>query len=249
MKKTILRLLGYLHNFGPINGATLLLKTQLGEVNKVTLPNIRHPFTLRRNTSDVPTFEQVFINREYKINFRQPKVIFDCGANIGMFAIFTKNAFPDAQIICVEPDPENFRLLQKNLSVYDDVHCENCGVWNKDTKLKVYDKYNSGNWGMVVEEDLITGNIPAVSIKSLMDKYAVEYIDVLKIDIESSEKQLFADHYQDWLPRVKTIVIELHDFLVDGCSKTFFEAINSTFKNYSLEGKGENLIIINKDLA
>ncbi len=248
MKRTIKRLLGFINSFGLINGMALFIKTECGFITKLKLPNIRHPINLRRNTSDLPTFLQVFVDREYKINFQKPKVVLDCGANIGLFAIHIKNEFPDAQVICVEPDPENFNQLQKNLSVYENVHYENSGIWNKDTKLKVYDKYNFGKWGIIVEEDLVNGNIPAVSIKTLMEKYSIEYIDILKIDIETSEKQLFTDNYSDWLPKVKTIVIEFHDWLVEGCSKPFFEAINNSFDKYELKAKGENIIIVNKDL-
>jgi len=124
MKKFILRALGFLHNFGFIRGTALLLKTHTGFISKLNIPNIQHPINLRKNTSDLPTFLQVFIDREYKINFDNPKVIFDCGANIGLFAIQIKNEFPDAQVICVEPDPENFNQLQKNLAAYDGIFYE-----------------------------------------------------------------------------------------------------------------------------
>lgn len=106
-----------------------------------------------------------------------------------------------------------------------------------------------GKWGIVVEEDEANGTIPAISIRSLMEKYKVDYIDVLKMDIEASEKQVFKDNYQEWLPKVKTIVIEFHDFMVPNCSRVFFEAVNYSFKNYELKSKGENIIIVNKDLT
>ena len=68
------------------------------------------------------------------------------------------------------------------------------------------------------------------------------------MDIETSEKQVFSSHYEEWLPKVKNIVIEFHDFLLDGCSKTFFTAINRCIDNYEFLAKGENVIIRNKDL-
>jgi hypothetical protein len=40
-----------------------------------------------------------------------------------------------------------------------DIYCENCGFWNKDTMLRVYDKYDIGKWEIIVEEDLEHGNI------------------------------------------------------------------------------------------
>jgi hypothetical protein len=80
----------------------------------IQILNIKHSFSLRPSSSDVPTFYQVFLFDEYNIRFTQkPLIIIDGGANIGLFAIKMKNDFPESQIICVEPDPDNFQMLQK----------------------------------------------------------------------------------------------------------------------------------------
>lgn len=42
-----------------------------------------------------------------------PDLIFDIGANVGIFARYARSLFPDAKIICVEPDEENFIHLKK----------------------------------------------------------------------------------------------------------------------------------------
>jgi FkbM family methyltransferase len=139
-------------------------------------------------------------------------------------------------------------MLKKNLQGYTNISFENCGLWHTETKLNVFDKYNIGKWGMVVEEDIVNGTINALSIDSLVTKYNIDCIDVLKLDIEASEKQLFSKNFANWLPKVKMIIIEFHDGFEKGCSKTFFEAINKTFKDYSLSIRGENIVIRNNDL-
>lgn len=231
------------------NGIILFLKFQAGLVSNIRLPRIQHPIFLRSKTSDLPTFYQVFLENYYLLDFaKKPKVVIDGGANVGLFAITVKNEFPESKVICIEPDPENFEVLHKNLSPYKDVYFENSGLWNKDTKLKVYDKYNSGKWGMVVEEDLKDGKVPAICLSSLIRKYGIDRIDVLKIDIETSEKQVFAEGYEEWLPKVRTLIIELHDWMEEGCSRPFFEAVNKSFRNYHYSMCGENTIIINRDI-
>lgn len=249
MKKEIRYFIGCLNNFGIAKGLALFLKSAFVEPSRVALPNLRHPIHLRKKTSDFKAFCQVFIDREYAINFNAPKIVLDCGANIGLFAIHMKSKHPEATIICVEPDPENFEALKRNLAAYENVYFENCGIWSYNTKLKVYDKHNAGKWGIVVEEDLVAGTIPAVSIPSLMRKYNLACIDVLKLDIESSEKQLFSANYAEWLPKVRNLVIELHDFMLDGCSQSFFKAVSEVLTNYEFKTRGENVIISNKDLA
>jgi len=248
MKHKIKVLLNLIQYFGIWNGLKLQLQLLTRNTNSIKLPTYKHAFTLRKNTSDRSTFEQVFLNNEYHLDFiENPKVIIDGGANIGLFTIKMKKDFADAKIICIEPDPDNFETLQHNLKNYDSVFFENAGLWNKDSQLKVYDKYNCGKWGMVVEEDLENGTIKAMSIDTLIDKYKIDTIDILKIDIETSEKQLFSSNFENWLPKTKVIIIELHDRMEPGCAKSFFMAINKCYTNYTYSTLGENIIITNLD--
>ena len=192
MKHKIKVLFKLISLFGIWHGLKLQLQFVFGNIESIKLPSFNHPFSLRKNTSDQSTFEQVFLNDEYNLNFIQdPKVIIDGGANIGLFALQMKKQFPNAKIISIEPDPENFQLLQKNLAPYSQVDFENAGLWNKDTQLKVYDKYNCGKWGMVVEEDLVNGSIKAIAIDTLLDKYKIDRIDILKIDIENLRNNVY----------------------------------------------------------
>ncbi len=249
MKRSIYIFFKLIQKFGFFTGSRLYLQFKAKNVEKVKIPSLKNSLSLRSNSSDIPTFYQVFLFDEYNIKFpKPPKIIIDGGANVGFFSIKMKNDYPQTKIICIEPDPDNFSMLQKNVQNYADVYLENSGLWMKDTKLKVYDKFNFGKWGMVVEEDLIAGNIDAISIGSLLKKHSIDYIDILKLDIETSEKQLFSENYESWLPKVKTIIIELHDWIELGCSKPFFKAINNSFNNYSFSHVGENVIITNEDI-
>ena len=238
-----------LQRFGGLQGTKLFFQIMTRQFNSLKLPGIKHPVSLRKATSDVYVFYQVFLYNEYDIKFKTtPRVIIDGGANIGLFTVKMKAEFPDAKIICVEPDKSNFQQLQKNVSPYEDVFCENRGVWSREAKLKVWDKYEIGEWAYVVEEDEKDWNVNAISIKALMKKYNIDFIDVLKLDIESSEKQVFSEDFSYWVARTKMIIIELHDSMKEGCAQQFFEAIHKTISNYTFSIKGENVVIINKDI-
>ena len=201
----------FTRSFGWIVGTRLFFNIKLKRQVPLQLPQLSHPLWLRPQTSDFPTFLQVFVEQQYKFDYgKSPKVIIDGGANIGLFALEMKRKYPDAQVICIEPDPENFEMLVKNTQAYPNVFHEQAGIWFKDTTLQVYDKYNKGKWALVVEENLEAGNVKALSIGTLMQKYQLERIDVLKLDIETSELELFSRDYLDWLPKVKMVVVELH---------------------------------------
>ena len=235
-------------NFGFIYGTILFFRLKFKSLNNIKLPNIKHSFKLRNTYADIKLFTQIFVEGNYEIIFEKPKIIIDGGANIGLFAILMANNFPDAKIICIEPDVENFELLKQNVSRYNNIFCENCGLWNKNTKLKVYDKFNLGKWGMIVEEDVENGTVSAISLDFLMEKYNISGFDILKLDIETSEKQLFSNNYKKWLSVTKTLVVEFHDRMENGCFKVFINAINDIFSDYDYSISGENTIIYNTKL-
>ncbi len=241
LRKTIIQLYNHLP---AVKFVVPHVRINFNRTNRFRISVTLNPVYLRLGTSDIRAFRNIFWVKEYNIQYNfTPEVIVDCGANIGLFAVWMKSRYPKAKIICIEPDPGNFEILKKNVSGFGDIVCENCGVWNKDSLLKVCDKYNNGEWGMIVEEDLAGGTIRAVSLNSILEKYALTKIDILKVDIETSEKQLFSENFDNWLNKVRTIVIELHDKIEEGCSKPFFKAINQCFERYSFSISRENIVI------
>ncbi len=126
MNKKLRIVIKILYVYSLINGTFLALKFLTTKFENIKLLNIKHPIYLRNETSDSPTFKQVFLDNEYNIKFnKSSKTIIDGGANIGFFALKVKNELPNAKIICIEPDKDNFRILQKNLENYSNVFFEN----------------------------------------------------------------------------------------------------------------------------
>jgi FkbM family methyltransferase len=202
----------------------------------------RHSIYLRPGTSDFPVFESVMVQHGYEIDYGlSPKVIFDCGANIGLTTVFYANRFPEAKIISIEPEADNFALLKKNTEHYPNVHIYQNGLWNKATSLKVEDK-GFGEWGFMASEvpEGTHGAVKTVTIPDLMHQQECNEIDILKIDIEGSEKELFESNYETWLSKVKVLVIELHDRMREGASLSFFRAL--TKYHFTLDIKGENIV-------
>lgn len=209
---------------------------------------IKSPITLRGKTFDFNTFRQVFVYREY--NFEMPfapKSIIDGGGNIGLASVFFANRFPEAKIICIEPDADNFDLLKFNTQLYPNIKPIQAGVWHKPAYLRVVDN-GYGHWGFMVKE--VEAHEPnaiySVSINQLMEENQLQEIDLLKLDIEGSEKEVLTENYQSWLPKTKVLVIELHDRMKAGTTKAFFKAIASY--DFSTEQIGENMVCYRSDV-
>jgi FkbM family methyltransferase len=176
-------------------------------------------------TTDVSLLNEIILRSQYEWQLpRSPRVIVDAGANIGLASIYYANKYPNAQIISLEPAPSNLILLRKNMANYSNSAVVAGALWKHDGHVRVVDP-GTGEWGFQVAGEANNGDIVAAfSIDTLMKTCGVEYIDLLKVDIEGAEKEVF-ENPSNWIDRVGAIAVELHDFLRDGCSRTFYQAI------------------------
>ena len=203
---------------------------------------------LRPHTSDFSTFRQVFMNDEYGFELPEsPRVIVDAGANIGLASLYFSKRFPGAKIFALEPDPSNFEMLVLNTEKHPQIISLKNALWNKNTTLEIVDS-GFDKWGMQVQAktNASAGDVQGINIDYLMSTYGMKQIDLLKIDIEGAEWELFQNNFEQWLPRVKVLVIELHDNLRPGCGDLFKKAIQTI--RYREARSGENIIIYNLDL-
>ncbi|MEQ9289026.1 MAG: FkbM family methyltransferase [Cyclobacteriaceae bacterium] len=223
-----------------------LLKARL--VSKIRLPGIAKSFSVRPSTSDVGVFRQIFKENQYKLKFDgKINTIIDAGANIGLASVLFANLFEGASISAIEPDRNNYNLLKKNLGKYNNCKTFHGAIWNKNSALEITDS-NQDAWSFTIREanEKNESTIEAFSIDQIMEKSGFDTIDLLKIDIEGSEKEVFEENYSNWLPKTKYLVIELHDDMRMGASRAVFRATSEY--NFSCKMRGENLIFTNQNL-
>jgi hypothetical protein len=75
-----------------------------------------------------------------------------------------------------------------------------------------------------------------------MRECGVDRIDLLKLDIEGSEKEVLSDS-DSWIRHVSAISMELHDRFIPGCSRAFFNAIS----DFSIELRRGEKILVSRD--
>jgi FkbM family methyltransferase len=249
MKLRLTRLATCIDKYGLSSGILLYARLKTNRVTRFRVPGISSHLFLRKASSDLAIFEQVFLFNEYDIPLGfTPQIIVDAGANVGLFAVFMKNRYPQSTIIAIEPDAGNFEVLKKNTVTYRDVHLIQAGLWHSASKLEIVDKFHQGYSALAVKESM-QGSVRAISIDEVMTENSLPYIDLLKIDIESSEQQVFLKNTDQWLRKVRTIVIELHDDFEPGCARVFFDTVTKTFGHYRYTICGENTIIENLDFS
>ncbi len=226
----------------------IYLKMKTGQWNSWKLNKLQHSFSLRNNPYDYATFEEVLLKDAYNIDLEyEPKTIIDAGANIGLTSIYLASKYRQATIISLEPEEENFQLLVKNAAKYDNIIPVKAGVWNKKSFLVIKDN-GEGNNAFTVEEvaNENENTIQAFSISDIIQQNNWQKIDLVKMDIEGSEKTIFENDVDSWLPVTKTLVIELHDRMMPGCSSAVFGTLAKY--DFSKSKKGENIVFTNKAL-
>lgn len=212
---------------------------------KAALPGYAHPVYFRNNPFDFATFCEVSLEKAYLNELTDARFIIDGGGNIGLTAAFFANRYPQALIATVEPDSSNFALLTQNTAAYPQIKPLQGGVWSKTAHLHIVDGSVGNNAFTVAELDQpIAGSIPAYSLPDIMAMHGQTKVDIVKLDIEGAEKQVFGAGYESWLPHTRLLIVELHDRMLPGCSKALFTAICQY--DFRLELRGENLFFYNE---
>jgi FkbM family methyltransferase len=217
-------------------------------LHTVTRHDCAHPFRLRLPSSDVPTCRQVFVKDEYDFVAERPlRTIVDAGANIGLASIRFANRFPAARIVAIEPEAANFALLCENVAPYPNIIPVQAALWCTDGEIELVDP-GLGHWGYMVDAPAATTHlstrvchrVPSVTVGALLEAHGLGRIDLLKVDIEGAEREVFADT-TGWIDRVDAIIVEEHDRLKPGCRSSVERGVPGFAERWQ---QGENLFFV-----
>jgi FkbM family methyltransferase len=232
------------HRMFGYRGLRLVAKSRLLDqrcIVTVRTEQLSKPVHLRLRTTDISVYEEVILNAEYGLSFgTPPKVIIDAGANIGLTSVYFADRYPGATVLAIEPEPSNFELLCKNAAHYPNIVPLKAALWDTNTSLSLFDA-GTGNWGFQTRQSEDSAPSPAsvesVTIASLMRSYSFDRIDLLKIDIEGAEKEVFED-CAGWIDAVDVLMVELHDRFKAGCA----DSVHAATRGFARQGqRGETL--------
>ena len=228
-----------MHHFNVFQGLKIFFQLRVLKRETVHL-KVYGRINLRKNSTDIDVFNQVFVSKEYDLPIPfEPKFIIDAGANIGLTSLFYACKFPLATIISIEPDNENFDLLQKNTCRHSNVLPIKRALWKNEEKIFLL-KSNSNDSHSIVKMQKNSEEVASLTLNTIIVQYNPGIIDILKMDVEGAEKEIFSVDVKNWLPIVRTLVVELHDRFKPGCAMSVFKALSGY--HYTMTIKGELLI-------
>lgn len=172
-------------------------------------------------SSDILTLKEVWGQKEYepciellsKLKIHNPLVV-DIGSNVGYSILYFAKNLSGAKFIAVEPDPENFRQLKKNMQA-NNLNAVQLiqGAWyTKNCRLSISTDYRGGTNASYYVAEKEDGPIQGYTLPELLNGNT-SGIDLLKIDIEGTESLLLEDENKarDILKTVRVVAVEIHD--------------------------------------
>jgi len=200
---------------------------------------------IRRNLWDAEIVREIFFEQPYTRHLRLPPnpVIIDVGGYIGDFALFAVTYLNAARVAVYEPTEENFAMLTRNIALngYGDriVPVQKAVGESGEMTLHVRtldDGEIHTSPHLYADDEHRT--VPSVGLAEILDAHDLDSVDLLKVDCEGGEYEIFASVSDAVLERVKNIAFEYHT--VDGHEATLARVMNRlSSAGYALRKDGK----------
>lgn len=218
----------------------------------------RFGLALRPTESDLDVLKQVLIDKEYDagpertaaVNRLIAKLaatgevptIIDGGANVGYSAVYFAQAFPQATVIAVEPDPGAFAMLKRNCATYSNIVPVQGALWSHNRGVDLTNP-TAWSWSRQVRDN---GPTPSLTIEELLLRVPRGRLVIAKLDVEGAEAEIVG-HSAETLGQCPCLLIEPHDWLLPGANTLSPALAVLTGRRIDTVIKGENLMFFDMD--
>ena len=203
-------------------------------------------------------------------------VIFDLGANTGIYSLIAKSEKPTSTVYAFEPVERVYTILSKNSSINKfDINCYRKAVSNKDGIGEFYDDDEEHQTSVIInldrsdEKHLHRVEVETIKLDSFIEDNNIQKIDLIKMDVETHESEVidgFSSHLVHYKPSMIVEVIRdftashLQDKLSNVGYNYFYinESITQNVKDIKsiyqkvdslIGGKYGNYLIVNNNVA
>ena len=172
---------------------------------------------LEARPRDWCAIEEVLLDGEYDFVAslfpdRPPARIVDLGANVGAFSARCLSLWPHASVVAVEAAADTFEVLARNRrrSPTRDWTVVRGAVCSEDGTV-AFEAAEQSTGSKVVSVDGATNvvSVPAMRLRTLLERHGDGPVDLLKMDIEGAEEAVLED-VPEVLDRIGTLIVEIH---------------------------------------
>jgi len=188
---------------------------------------ISHKITLRsgpvlilrssaaKQVCDLNILVENLLDDQYELRtmVRDGDIVVDIGAHIGIFSVLAAHLRSGVRVLAFEPERDNFAMLKENLAA------------NPSLNIQAYNKavcYGGASGSLYVSCDntgahsLVWGGgrgqaVEYIDLSAVLDLLPERRIDLLKVDCEGSEYNIFLNAAAADLLCIRSIVMEVHE--------------------------------------
>jgi FkbM family methyltransferase len=144
-----------------------------------------------------------------------PRTIWDIGGNIGAASLYFSDRFPQAEIHCFEPVPENYAMIERNIAGISRIQAHRFALGASDGSLDIRASDASRNFGGFSFHEAGTAKESACKVQvrapqGVIGDGTAPAPDLIKVDVEGAEYDILTAFDPKILARVRWIVGELH---------------------------------------
>jgi len=173
-----------------------------------------------RGVDHVPIIE-IFLRQDYGA-IPDGAVILDLGANIGVFSIYAATTARKVRLYAYEPMPDFFQLMQENVRLNgldDAVKCFNLAVAADAADRELFVAGTDFFFPTLVppksEQAATRAQVHCTTLANILDANALAHVDLLKMDTEGAEYEIFYRTPPSYFDRIREIRMEYHNLDAD----------------------------------
>lgn len=191
--------------------ALITMSPKSRELTSLRLGDSGAHLQVRPGTSDVENLYQHFVERELDgFDLGQPSRILDIGSYAGYSIFFLAEKFPNARIVGVEADPDNFELCTLHHADNPMVKLINKAVWAENTTVSLL-AGPEGAWSnKTIPQTDEFPPVEGITLPSILEEVGWDSVDVIKMDIEGSEYDVLKTVATDISRMCSVLLVEFH---------------------------------------
>jgi len=159
-------------------------------------------------------FKQLFYDKIYdNLSLDDVKTVIDVGANVGLFSNYISWKDQVKLIHAIEPVSKPFKELKEQFYYYNWVKCHNLGIHYNTGKLKINVDYGSSIYSTFLDtigHDKPTEEVNIMPLPDFMNSVGLSEVDLVKVDIEGLEYEVFNTMNDKDIMRVSKWIVEYH---------------------------------------
>lgn len=178
-----------------------------------------HAILIRPKSGEHWVFYECLIRKQYlrDASIKRGDIVFDVGANVGCFAVLASSIVgPSGVVVAVEPDPDTFKQLARNVETagLNNIVAINSAISDHVGKIsfKTCSKSVIASSSRPIPGKYNPRNIevPCTTLEKIMADNGLQSINLLKMDCQGAEHEVFSTISDSVADRIDQIVMEMH---------------------------------------